>query len=117
MRVVRVLDPLRGSGASLLPGERAVGVLVQIRNLGPEIYDSSATGDLSLSASAGTPTPVFAPRGLCRTPLRDFDNYIYPGQLREGCVVFQLPADATALAVRFSPHGRAAGAVTWSIGG
>jgi hypothetical protein len=115
VRLVRVLDPLRGSGASLLPGNRALGVVVQIRNLGPEIYDSSATADISLLASSGTPTPVFAPRGPCRTPLRDFDNYIYPGQLREGCVVFQLPARATALAVRFSPHARARGAVTWAL--
>jgi hypothetical protein len=111
--VVRVIDPLRGSGAALLTGTRAVGVFVRIRNNGPGIYDSSATGDISIVPSAGMTTPVFAPHGICQTPLQDFDNYITPGVVRNGCVVFSIQSDAKLLAVRFSPHGEAAGRTTW----
>jgi hypothetical protein len=111
--IQRVIDPLRDSGAALLTGDRAVGVFVQIRNNGPGIYDSSATGDVSIVPSAGTTTPVFAAQGVCQTPLRDFDNYIIPGQVRNGCVVFALESDAKLLAVRFSPHGETPGRTTW----
>lgn len=109
----RVIDPLSGSGAALLAGTRAVGVSVRIQNRGPGIYDSSATGDISLAPSAGTAMPVFAPHGVCQTPLRDFDNYISPGEVREGCVVFAVPSAAKVLAVRFSPHGQTAGRASW----
>ncbi len=113
--VTRVLDPLRGSGASLLPGYRAVGVMVRIHNDGPGVYDSSATGDISIAGSSGTASPVFAQSGLCQTPLRDFDNYLSPGEVRAGCVAFSLPGSARLLAVRFSPHAKAAGRVSWSV--
>ena len=43
--VVRVINPLRDSGAALLSGSGAVGVILRIVNHGPAIYDSSATGD------------------------------------------------------------------------
>jgi hypothetical protein len=111
--VVRVIDPLRGSGAALLTGTRAVGVFVRIRNDGPGIYDSSATGDISIVPSTGTTTPVFASQGVCQTPLRDWDNYITPGETKDGCVVFSIESDAKLVAVRFSPHGEAAGRTTW----
>ena len=80
--VSRVIDPLLGSRAALLAGDRAVGVLVRIDNDGPGIYDSSATGDISILPSSGTATPVYALRGICQTPLRDFDNYITEGEVR-----------------------------------
>jgi hypothetical protein len=112
--VTRLIDPLRGSGAALQPGTRAVGVLVRISNKGPGIYDSSATGDISIVPSAGITTPVFASQGVCQTPLQDWDNYIVPGQQHSGCVVFSIDSDAKLLAVRFSPHGQAAGRTTWS---
>lgn len=115
VKVRRVIDPLRGSGAALLPGSRAVGVMIRIANHGPGTYDSSATGDVSIAASAGPTTPVFASRGVCQTPLRDFDNEISPGETRLGCVAFSLPATARLLAVRFSPHAKAAGRVSWSV--
>jgi hypothetical protein len=111
--VVRVIDPLRDSGAALLTGTRAVGVLVRIRNDGPGVYDSSATGDISLVPTAGTTTPVFASRGICQTPLRDFDNYIAAGEVRTGCVAFAIEREAKLLAVRFSPHGQTAGRLAW----
>lgn len=111
--VSRVVDPLTNSGAALQPGTRAVGVLLRVDNHGPGIYDSSATGDVSLSASSGTSTPLFVPNGVCQTPLRDFDNYISPGELRTGCVAFAVASGARVLTVRFSPHGQAAGRVTW----
>lgn len=115
VEVPRVIDPLTDSGAALLPGSRAVGVMLRIVNHGPGIYDSSATGDVSITASSGTTTPVFAQRGVCQTPLRDFDNYITPGEMRMGCVAFSLPASARLLAVHFSPHGKAGGQVSWSV--
>jgi hypothetical protein len=113
--IAGLIDPLLGSGAALLPGTRTAGVIVEIANAGPAIYDSSATGDFSLVVSAGVVTPVFAQQGACRTPLRDFDNYITAGEDRRGCVAFSLPAGARILAVRFSPHAAAAGRLTWRV--
>lgn len=113
VRINRLLDPLGGSGASLVAGTRAIGLLVRIANYGPGIYDSSATGDVSVVPSTGTVTPVFAARGICQTPLRDFDNYISPGEVRSGCVALAVDSAARILAVRFSPHGQASGRVSW----
>lgn len=110
----RVIDPLRNSGADLQAGARAVGVVVQIRSTGPQVYDSSATGDLSVVASSGAVTPMLATRGICKTPVNDFDRYITAGEDRVGCVVFAIDDGATLDAVRFSPHARARGRLTWA---
>jgi hypothetical protein len=112
--VRRLIDPLRDSGASLPPRTRAVGVLVAIRNIGPGVYDSSATGDVSVVPSSGPAPPVFAPDGTCQTQLRDFDNYITSGEVRDGCVVFAVPRRARVTAVRFSPHAQATHRATWT---
>jgi hypothetical protein len=112
--VTHVIDPLARSGAALQPGDHAVGVIVQIQNHGPGVYDSSATGDFSIVPSSGSATPVFAAHGVCQTPLRDFDNYITAGEVRHGCVAFSVQGGAKVVAVRFSPHGRAAGRATWT---
>jgi hypothetical protein len=109
----RLIDPLRDSGASLLPHTHAVGVLVRIRNDGPAVYDSSATGDFSVEPSTGSAAPVFAPSGRCQTQLRDFDNYITAGEVRDGCLAFSVTNGARITAVRFSPHAHVAGRVTW----
>jgi hypothetical protein len=108
-----VIDPLQNTGASIPPGRRLVGVLVRVLNHGPAIYDSSATGDVSLATSSGGADASFVPHGVCQTPLRDFDNEISPGVARSGCVAFSVAAHAKVLAVRFSPHGGAAGRVSW----
>ena len=110
----RVIDPLFGSGAQLPGGARAVAVVIQIRNSGPKLYDSSATGDITLIASKGVVTPVLATHGICRTPLDDFDRYITVGEDRSGCVVFAVANGATLDAVRFSPHARRLGRLTWA---
>ena len=115
--IAKLFDPLAGSGAALLPETRAAGVLVQISNAGPAVYDSSATGDLSLVVSTGAVTPVFAPHGICQTPLQDFDNDIGPGEHRSGCVAFAVPNGAHILAVRFSPHASPQRALTWRAPG
>jgi len=112
--LTRVIDPLRASGADLPPHTRAVGVIVQIRSFGPALYDSSATGDISLMSSAGITTPALATRGICRTPLNDFDRYITTGEHRTGCVVFIVADGATLDAVRFSPHAHRLGRLTWA---
>lgn len=109
-----VIDPLRGSGSELPAGTRAVGVVIQIRSSGPRLYDSSATGDVSLSVSGGVVTPVLATRGRCKTPLEDFDRYITAGEDRIGCIVFAVANDATLDAVRFSPHAHRLGRLTWA---
>jgi hypothetical protein len=109
-----VIDPLRRSGAGLQPGTRAVGVIMQIRSSGPGVYDSSATGDISVLASSGAVTPALATRGVCKTPLNDFDRYITAGEDRVGCVVFAVDNGATLDAVRFSPYARARGRLTWA---
>ncbi len=113
--IVKLIDSLRGSGAALMAGTRAAGVLVEIANAGPAIYDSSATGDFSLVVSAGVVTPVFAQQGVCRTSLRDFDNYITAGEDRSGCVAFAVAIGARILAVRFAPHAAPAGRLTWRV--
>ncbi len=109
-----VIDPLRGSGARMGRGTHAVGVVVQIRNGGPALYDSSATADISVSVSRGTVTPVLATRGGCRTPLNDFDRYITAGEDRVGCVVFAISDAASLYDVRFSPHAQARGRLSWA---
>jgi hypothetical protein len=109
-----VTDPLRGSGAELPPGTRAVGVIFQIRSSGPKLYDSSATGDVGVVVSSGLATPVLATRGACKTPLDDFDRYITAGEDRIGCVVFAVADGATLDAVRFSPHAHRLGRLTWA---
>ncbi|HZE05381.1 MAG TPA: hypothetical protein VE127_09165, partial [Solirubrobacteraceae bacterium] len=111
--VTRVLDPLRGSGAALLPGTRAVGVMVTIADDGSATYDSTASGDWSVISSAGKGSPLFIKQGACQTQDADFESLIGPGQVRSGCVGFSVPRRAKILAVRFSPHSRAPGAVTW----
>lgn len=113
MTVTRVLDPLRGSGAALVPGTRAVGVMVTIADVGSATYDSTASGDWSVISSAGDGSPLFIRQGVCQTQDADFESLIGPGQARSGCVGFSVPRRATILGVRFSPHSRAPGAVTW----
>jgi hypothetical protein len=116
--VTKVIDPLNGSGAALLPDTRAVGVKLKVLNHGPGTYDSSATGDVSLVVSSGSAVPTFSPSGACQTPLRDFDNNISPGESREGCVTFSAPSRAKVLEVRFAPHANKAAAArySWTVG-
>jgi hypothetical protein len=111
--VTKVIDPLRGSGAALLRGTRAVGVLVAIGNRGPGIYDSSSSGDVWVVPSSGMASGAYAARGPCMTMDRDFDNQISPGESRRGCVTFAVAAGARIVAVRFSANGGGAGIATW----
>ena len=111
--VTSVIDPLRDSGAALLPGTRAVGVRISIHNLHGETYDSTASGDVSVATSSGMPAPLFIKQGVCQTPLTDFESLIGVGETRAGCVGFTVPKTARIVAVRFSPHSRARGTVTW----
>jgi hypothetical protein len=112
--VTRVIDPLRGSGATLLPGTRAVGVFVRIRNLGPGEYDSSSTGDLAVVPASGAAAATYAARGSCMTEDRDFDNQIGAGETRQGCVAFALGRSVRLVAVRFTADGGGAGVATWA---
>lgn len=111
--VSKVIDPLKGSGAALLPGTRVVGVFVRIANTGPGGYDSSSTGDISIIPSSGVGSPAYAPQGRCQTADRDFDNAIGPGESRAGCVVFTLNTAARLVGERFSADGGGAGVATW----
>jgi hypothetical protein len=111
--VTRVLDPLTASGAALLPGTRAVGVMVVIRDERGATYDSTASGDWSVISSRGAASPLFIKQGVCQTPLTDFESLIGVGEERSGCVGFSVPRGAPILAVRFSPHARTPGSVAW----
>jgi hypothetical protein len=111
--VSEVLDPLRATGSALLPGTRAAGVQVAIRNAGGSTYDSTASGDWSLLTTAGLASPLFVRHGVCETPLADFESLIGVGETRTGCVAFSVPRRAQILSVRFSPHSRARGTVAW----
>jgi hypothetical protein len=111
--VTKVIDPLLDSGAALLPGTRAVGVMLTIRDDGGATYDSTASGDVSIVRSSGTAAPLFIKQGVCETPLTDFESLIGVGTVHSGCVGFALARSARILAVRFSPHSRAPGTVRW----
>jgi hypothetical protein len=111
--VTKVIDPLRDSGAALLPGTRAVGVVLTIRDDGGATYDSTASGDVSVVGSSGPAAPLFIRQGVCETPLTDFESLIAVGTVHSGCVGFTLAANLRIRAVRFSPHSRAPGTVLW----
>ncbi|MGI8920442.1 MAG: hypothetical protein ACR2HD_02025 [Solirubrobacteraceae bacterium] len=113
--VSAVLDPLRSSGAALLPGTHAAGVVLRVRNQGPGVYDSAATSDISLLSAAGAAGPQYVPQGSCQTPLRDPLNAISAGETRSVCVGFALTSAQKPTAVRFSPNGRTALAKTWRV--
>ncbi len=111
--VTRLLDPLTGTGSAVLPGTRPIGVMVAIHHLAGATYDSTASGDWSLVTSAGRAAPLFVRRGACQTPLVDFESLIGAGEIRTGCVGFSAARGARVAEIRFSPHSRAAGAVSW----
>jgi hypothetical protein len=104
---------LTATGSALLPGTRQVGVELTIDNHGPETYDSTASGDVSIVLSSGQAAPLDVRRGPCETQLVDFESAIYPGDIRQGCVGFSLPRGAKVLAARFSPESRPPGTLTW----
>ncbi|MFZ0040203.1 MAG: hypothetical protein WAK93_02775 [Solirubrobacteraceae bacterium] len=113
VRVSRVLDPLRDAGAQGPPGTHPVGVLLSVHNLRGETYDSTASGDVSIEPSSGMAAPLFVKHGVCQTPLTDFESLIGVGETRTGCVGFAIPRGARVIVVRFSPHSRARGTVSW----
>ena len=110
-----MIDPVRNGGSPVASGSRPVGVMVTIGNRGGGTYDSTASGDWSLLTSAGAASPLFIRSGVCQTPLVDFESLIGVGETRSGCVAFSVPLRARIVGVRFSPHSRAAGAVTWVV--
>ena len=111
--VTGVLDPLRGGGTHPLPGSRPVGVQITIVNRAGPTYDSTASGDVSVIVSRGAAAPLFVKSGVCQTPDADFESLIGAGETRSGCVGFSVPRGARVLGVRFSPHSRAPGSVSW----
>lgn len=111
--VSKVLDPLTGTGSSLLPGHRATGAQVTVHVVAGATYDSTASGDWSIRTTAGLASPLFVKQGVCETPLADFESLIGVGESRDGCVAFSVPRRAQILSVRFSPHSRAKGSVAW----
>jgi hypothetical protein len=113
--ILRVLT-LTDTGSPKLPGTRQVGVQLRIANQAGATYDSTASGDLSLVLSAGTSQPVDIRRGVCETPLQDFESIVSAGSVRTGCVAFSVPRRSRVLGVRFSPHSRRRGMLTWRTG-
>ncbi len=111
--ITHVLNPLTGTGAALVPGTHAVGVQLTIHNDAGATYDSTASGDVSLVTSAGAASPLFIKQGICQTPLTDFESLIGVGETHAGCVGFSVRRGARIVNVRFSPHSRAPGSVTW----
>jgi len=111
--VTRVYGSLTGTGASLLPGTHAAGVQLMIHDDGGATYDSTASGDVSVITSSGMAAPLFIKQGVCQTQLTDFESLIGVGETHAGCVAFAIPGAARVVGVRFSPHSRAPGSVTW----
>ncbi len=107
---------LTNTGSPTLPGTRQVGVQLRIANQAGATYDSTASGDLSLVLSAGVSEPLDIRRGICETPLQDFESIVSAGSVREGCVAFSVPRRSRVIGVRFSPHSRPRGALTWRTG-
>jgi hypothetical protein len=113
--ILRVLD-LTHTGSPTLPGTRQVGVELRIANQAGATYDSTASGDLSLVLSAGESEPLDIRQGVCETPLQDFESIVSAGSVRVGCVAFSVPKQARVIGVRFSPHSRPRGMLTWRAG-
>lgn len=113
--ILRVLT-LTDTGSPKLPGTRQVGVQLRIANQAGATYDSTASGDVSLVLSAGTSQPVDIRRGVCETPLQDFESIVSAGSVRTGCVAFSVPRRSRVIGVRFSPHSRSRGMLTWRTG-
>lgn len=111
--VTRVYGNLADTGSALLPGTHVAGVQLSIRTDSGQTYDSTASGDVSILTSRGSAAPLFIKRGVCQTQLTDFESLIGVGETHSGCVGFTVPGGARVLAVRFSPHSRAPGSVTW----
>jgi hypothetical protein len=111
--VTRVYGSLAGTGAALLPGTHAAGIQLTIRTDAGSTYDSTASGDVSAITSSGTAAPLFIKQGPCQTQLTDFESLIGVGETHSGCVGFTVPHGARVVGVRFSPHSRAPGSVTW----
>jgi len=114
--VSRVYGRLADTGSALVPGTHAAGVTLTIFNAAGATYDSTASGDVSLQTSTGMAAPLFIRHGVCQTPLVDFESLIEKGETRSGCVGFTVTRGARLIAVRFSPHSRPAGSVTWAAG-
>jgi hypothetical protein len=111
--VRKVIDPLRNSGALVDPGSRAIGVLLQVRNVGTGVYDSSSKSDLSVVSKGGAEAAsAYASKGRCATPEIDFLRQLGSGSSGEGCVVFSLDKGEAVGRVRFKPHGQGK-ALTW----
>jgi hypothetical protein len=114
----RVIFPLRGSGATVAPGDRAAGVDLVLRNVGHAVYDSSSESDVRLRSSGGSfAEPAFASSGPCATTEIDFLKEVEPGESRSGCVAFDVPRGARPVAVRFAPEGRPASGRIWLVRG
>ena len=112
----RVIFPLRGSGATLAPGDRAAGVDLTLRNVGHGVYDSSSESDVRLRSSGGSfAEPAFTSGGPCATTEIDFLKEVQPGESRSGCIAFDLPKGTKPVAVQFSPEGRPAAGRTWVV--
>jgi hypothetical protein len=111
--VTKVYGSLAGTGASLLPSTRAAGVQLTIHDDRGATYDSTASGDVSVITSSAAAAPLFIKQGVCQTQLTDFESLIGVGETHSGCVGFAIPRRARVVGVRFSPHSRGPGSVTW----
>jgi hypothetical protein len=112
--VTRVLT-LTHTHTPALAGTRQVGVSLRIANQAGETYDSTSSGDVSVVLSVGQAEPLFVRAGACTTPLVDFESMIESGDVRSGCVAFSVPRRARIVGVRFSPHARTAGMLSWRV--
>jgi hypothetical protein len=113
--ILRVVA-LTHTGSAALPGTRQVGVELRIANQSGPTYDSTSSGDVSLVLSRGQGEPLDVRTGVCETPLVDFESILSAGSVRSGCVAFSVPRAARVIGVRFSPHSRAPGTLTWRVG-
>jgi hypothetical protein len=118
--MLRVLDLARAGSSvprsAMLPGTRPVGVELRIANQSGPTYDSTSSGDVSVVLSHGDGEPLQIRAGVCETPLVDFESMLSAGTVRSGCVAFSVPRAARVIGVRFSPHSRAPGTLTWRVG-
>jgi hypothetical protein len=116
VKVAKVIDPLRGSGAKILAGMVPVGVVIDVHNAGSAGYDSSATSDFALRTAAGRAMAVYAPTGVCQTYIQDFMNQLGAGQSRVGCIAYQIPRGRHPTTVTLAPDGGTAHhSVSWVV--
>jgi hypothetical protein len=118
VRVTRVIDPTTGSAAdqTLRPGDRFVGVVLALRNIGQANYSESPLSDSKLLAGGSQADPVNLLGGPCGGRFA-LHVTVRPGSRTRGCVPFEVRGGARPSRFQFAlDSGFATEVGTWRLG-